>query len=91
MSEAAESKMEQKKAAPKKSGPQDVYKYLVCPGNNSRLLLGIFRARPWWQTTKGEPDLVWEMYRNPKRYAATAGTTGSNLSGRADGAAQADW
>ena len=60
--------------------PQDAYKYLVCPGNNSRLLLAIFRSRPWWQTAKGDPDLVWEMYRNPKRYTADA-----------SGAVQADW
>jgi hypothetical protein len=81
MNEVAKPKKEQKMPALKKSGPQGTYKYLVCPGNNSRLLLGIFRARPWWQATKEDPDFVWEMYRNPKRYAASDTT----------GKVQADW
>jgi len=58
----------------KRAAPGDgVYRYVVLPGNNSRLLLSIFRDRPWWQphkaTSAESPDLIWEMYRNPKRYS----------------------
>ena len=66
------------------------YKYKVLPGNNSRLLINTFRHRPWWQTNKsnGDATMIWEMFRNPKRYRpsrsspptapATAALTGSS-------------
>ena len=59
------------KGKPCKEGGQ--FKFTVCPGNNSRALLTIFRTRPWFNTVSHkddtkEPDLLWEMYRNPARY-----------------------
>lgn len=41
------------------------YKYVIRPGNNSRLLLAAFRCRPWWGSTKFEEagfNLMWERY-----------------------------
>jgi len=50
----------------------DNFKFAVCPGNNSRVLLNAFRGRPWLQTSKISktecPGVIWEMYRNPQRY-----------------------
>ena len=51
------------------------YRYTVLPGNNSRVLLSTLRRRPWWSTARDnelDTDLIWEMYRNPKRYMGSA-------------------
>lgn len=53
------------------------FKYVVCKGNNSRLLLAAMRERPWWGSVK-EDDVagyhfLWEMYRQKKRFGAGAG------------------
>jgi hypothetical protein len=49
------------------------YKYVVQPGNNSRLILQAFRRRPWWGPTKTSDAglaFVWSPYRmRPKHYA----------------------
>ena len=45
--------------------------YSILKGNNSRVLLITLRRRPWWSTineTHPESDLLWEMYKTPKRY-----------------------
>lgn len=67
----------------KRSSPgsqAESYTYTVCPGNNSRILLGMFRARPWFfshKSTSGDPSTVWEMYRNPARYISPTSRTPS--------------
>ncbi len=54
------------------------YNYLVKPGNNSLVILNALRRRPWFGSASksaplGDPsiNLVWEMYRYPKRCSAT--------------------
>jgi hypothetical protein len=55
------------------------YNYRIYPGNNTRVLINAFRRRKWWrpyhETNSKQPssssfqiNLIWEMYRNPKRY-----------------------
>ena len=58
------------------------YKYVVCRGNNSRLLLAAMRERPWWGSVKegdaGGCHFLWEMYRRKKRFETSAGCLATN-------------
>lgn len=63
--------------APAKEGPI-CYNYLLCPGNNSRVILAVMRRRPWFSCVGkseklGSPavNVVWEMWRSLPRCAAT--------------------
>ncbi|GMH83613.1 hypothetical protein TrST_g7152 [Triparma strigata] len=60
-----------------KQGPI-CYNYLLCPGNNSRVILAVMRRRPWFgcvgkNEKLGSPavNVVWEMWRSLARCAAT--------------------
>ena len=62
---------------PAKQGPI-CYNYLLCPGNNSRVILAVMRRRPWFgcvgkNEKLGSPavNVVWEMWRSLARCAAT--------------------
>jgi hypothetical protein len=59
------------------------YKYVVMPGNNSRMIIQTFRSRPWWGPTKPEADnfnTLWEPYRRPSRYATLKPDSGARRS-----------
>ena len=57
----------------------------VCKGNNSRVLLNVFRARPWIHgynekkhgANGGGGRIIWEMYRNGKRYKPSEAAGGA--------------
>ncbi|GMH72943.1 hypothetical protein TL16_g06050 [Triparma laevis f. inornata] len=62
---------------PAEEGPI-CYNYLLCPGNNSRVILAVMRRRPWFSCVGkneklGSPavNVVWEMWRSLPRRAAT--------------------
>jgi hypothetical protein len=48
------------------------YNYRIYPGNNTRVIINAFRRRKWWRPySENHPaasNLIWEMYRNPRRY-----------------------
>jgi Tubulin-tyrosine ligase family len=53
------------------------FKYVVNPGNNSRVILQALRNRPWWSPVNradaaDSANLCWEMYKEKQSFAARA-------------------
>jgi Tubulin-tyrosine ligase family len=53
------------------------FKYVVSPGNNSRVILQALRCRPWWSPVNttdaaNSANLCWEMYKEKRSFAARA-------------------
>ena len=54
------------------SSTNNFYSYRIFPGNNTRVIINSFRKRKLWRPYSEQQvtnlNLIWEMYRNPKRY-----------------------